>query len=508
MATKKDLPQSLQKMSTEEKKALIDSLQASIAPPVYTRENAIADISKLPQSRYISDFDMHDWLDKVYEYDPERLQWHVRRLSGIGGSEIGTLWMSLNDQYHPFHSCTDVVCGKFLKEMPLAPEGNLQRGSMMEDPILRVKFREQMTKKYTANGQTVRFRDDLFEKFMYYKDPDPQLSWLIGTPDDIVEVDGKLIIVDYKAPTSGTIAALQRYPQDRAPIYYEAQLHHYASIAEKVGLPVGGLMLASLDYDKFVFDVREIDLRRDFQKELIDAGNYYWNDFVLTGQIPPPGTKKAFSKEVALSGQLQEDVKEYAVLSTLMNHFKSRRDRLQDALQNTGTPISLDIDVIQAGMVNIEACRTYDEKKLVAYLEEMGVDTSTVYEKNDFNDSALLQGIKTFLGNVDHTDPLLDTYRQKSEDGGYTHVNMGNLVDLARKNNINLSQFILSETCKMALSRSKTGMGPSLRVAMSDKNDEVSREAIDELSKTYDSAYNQFQQAMSQNNSSKPKPVI
>ena len=494
-------------LSKEDKQALLDAIQASLKPAPYTREDALRDIDQLQQARHIDDFQLHDWLDKVEEYDPERLAWHIRRLRGIGGSEIGTLWMTEHGQFHPFHSCADVVASKLLRQLPLEPEGNLQRGSMMEDPILRVKFREEMVKRYEAQGKTVRFRDDLFPKFMHYLDPDPKLVWLVGTPDDILEVDGKLIIVDYKAPTSGTIAALKRYADDEAPIYYEAQLHHYASIAQKVGLPVGGLMLASLDYDKFTFDIREIAVRPKFQQELIEVGTKYWFDYVLTGQVPDLQTNKTFSKEFELPKTYQDAVREYAVLSTLYNALKKKRDNLQDALEATSTPIDAKTDVIQAGMVNIEAVRTWDVAQLESDLQQYGLDTSSAWGKTDWNVSALVELAKNHLGVADEMDPAFDAYR-KREDGKVDVVDPYKLVSLARKDldNLNLHPYIKTESCKLALSRSTVNSsGPFVRAALINPTEESLVAAVENLAQTFDQARGQYNQMQAEAKVAKTK---
>ena len=501
-----ELAEKIQSLKAEEKQEILEALEPKTQ--AYTREDAIKDINKLPQAKYIGDFDMHDWLDKVQEYDPGRLAWHVRRLGGIGGSEIGTLWMSLRDQYHPFHSCTDVVESKLLKQMPLAPEGNLQRGSMMEDPILRVKFRQEMTQKYAAKGIQVKFRDDLFVHFMNYKDADPKLSWLVGSPDDIIELDGKLVIVDYKAPTSGTIAVYSTYEKTEAPIYYEAQLHHYHAIGQKLGLPVADwAMLASLDYDKFTFDIREIKIRQEFSDELIDAGNFYWHEYLLKGQLPPPGNRKSFSKETELPEEYAEYARKYALLSTVMNMAKAERDQLQKVMKNIPTPIDLSVDVVVSGMVNIEAERVIDHVGLEQALKSLGVDTEPAHQKTDFDQKALLSLAKTALSVNDDLDEKLDSLRIQDEIGSIDVVDPYRLMQLAREQNLNLAPYIKSETAHLSLSRTKNGLAPMLREQLSQANYDLMSQILDGLSTVYDETQEHFSKQV-QSAQKKPKPAV
>jgi hypothetical protein len=500
----------LEQLPNEEKEKLIEQLKDSLKPEPYTREDAVRDLSKLPQAMHIDDFDMHHWLDKIMEYDPERLQWHVRRLGGFGGSEIGTLWMALRDQFHPFHSCTDVVLTKFLKAEPLEPVGNLLRGSMLEDAVMRPLFRMQMTKRYEAEGKTVRFRDDLFGLFMNYKDKDPELGWLMGSPDEIMEVDGKLIIIDYKAPTSGTIESLKRYPKNAAPIYYEAQLHHYTTIAQKVGMAVGGLMLASLDNDKFDFDLRDIPLRADFQQELLDAGTYYWKNYVLTGQIPPPSSTKSYSKEMRVSPQMEQDACEYATLSKMRNMIDARIKSLREAVENTTVDEDTSVDIIQNGMVNFEFKRTFDIEKMVEYLTNFGYDAELeeARVKNDFDNNALIAFVKQAVQVTDSNDDALDKFRQKGDKGEAEHWDVAKLVKIMREKNIPVANFLLRSSCGMALSRSKTGAGPLINEQLAAAVDPLIDEAATHLQGVYKEVYTKNIEMLTQKAKAGPKPKV
>lgn len=491
-------------LDDRQKKAVADALNPEVK--VYTREEAIAEINTLPQARFIDDFDMHHWLDKIQEYDPTRLSWHVRRLRGIGGSEIGSLWMAERGQYHPHQSCVDVVASKFLKSEPQAPEGNLQRGSMMEDPILRVKFREEMVTRYEKQGKTVIFRDDLFEQFMNYVDPDPQLSWLVGSPDDIMEVDGKLIIVDYKAPTSGTIAALNAYERDEAPIYYEAQLHHYSTIGEKLGMDISHTMLASLDYDKFTFDIREVPLRKDFQQELIDAGNNFWHNYVMQGVLPVMEDGKRYSKEVDMPDDIIKYSERYLTLSTIMNQAKAERDLVQTILAQTAMPISLDTEVVNAGLVNIEAQRVVNHEKLEHDLNESGIDTSEAHSKSELDPRLMEKFIKETLNISDSHDDAMDVFRRKDENNSIDVVDPQKVVNIARQNNINISEYIISETARFSISRTKANGAPLINQKLNEANKEIMNNAIETLSETYKLARTAFQTEHKEEK--RPKPAI
>jgi predicted phage-related endonuclease len=472
------------KLPEDQKQLIRESLEST--KPVYTNDDALAEINTLTQAPYIDDFDLHKWLAAIAVADPTRIAWHVRRLRGFGGSEIGVLWGAQTGNFHPFSSDADIVAGKLLKELPMASEGNLQRGSMMEDPILRVKFREEMVKKYSAEGKTVLFRDDLFDKFMHYTDADPKLAWLVGTPDDILEVDGRLIIVDYKAPTMGTITSLQRYPQDHAPFYYEAQLMHYSTIAQKLGMDVSHTMLASLNYDKFIFDIREIQLDPQFQQELIEVGTMYWHDYVVKGLIPSNQDGKAYSRtEVDFSAPVQAAITEYAALSMLVNAAGKRRDQLQESMRNWPTPIDLSVDVVQAGPVNVEAFRTFDVEKMEKDLQSLGVDTTSAHQKTKFSLPQLLAYAKRTLGVESDSDVLLDSLRERV-DGKTEIVDPASLVALARQSNsLNLGAYVTSEACEMKLSRSKTGSGPAISAAMRPLGDGLLDNAVAQLTKKF-----------------------
>lgn len=457
---KNDIIEFLKKNLTKsEKQQLIEELGESLIVP-YTRDDAIRDINSLPQTKHINEFDMHLWLDSVIENEPDRLKWHVRRLQGIGGSEIGAIWMSKRGIYHPFQSNKDVVESKLLKQAPQVAEGNLLRGSELEDAILRPLFRRLMTKKYAEEGKEIKFRDDLFPLFMEYKDSDKRLSWLVGSPDEIMEVNGEIIIIDYKAPTTKTIASLDGYKENEAPIYYEAQLHHYATIGQKLGLNVSKTMLASYVYDKHDFDLRHVEVRSDFQQELLYDGTEYWENYVCKGIVPTPVKGSTFTREVELEERVMNEIMRYAALSSVMNNAKRERDQIQKGLESNNIEIDPTVDVVQSGAVNLMAKRKWNLESLASTLEGLNIDTSSAWQKNDFDKEKVAE----YLENLDQE--TADSLRIETN-GEFQSINEDVLLRIAREvQGLNLGEYVESSSVGLMMNRSLTSKSITIRQAL------------------------------------------
>lgn len=455
--------------NSDKEKYRDDISKALEVKKTYTKKDAIRDIKKLPQAEYIDDMDLLRWISKVEEIDPERLEWHVRRLGGFGGSEIGVLWMNEREMYHPFEDAQGIVRNKLLMDQILDPEGNLIRGSMMEDAILRPLYRKTMQERLEALGHIVRFRDDLMDQFMYFKDSDPELAWLIGSPDELMEVDGKLIIIDYKAPTSNTIEAYRSYGPNEAPIYYEAQLHHYATIAQKLGIEVSGLQLASLNYNKFEFDLREIPLRKEFQEELLAAGSHYWKN-VIQGQVPLKSMKKVMSADIPLPEHIAKAATMYAATSIILNAATAARKNIKESMQSPlmGVEFDPNVDSIISGMVAVNVERTYDIKALAEDMESEGISTVPAFLPNEFDEKKVEEILKLHYNCSDFNDAVFDDIRVSIDGEKYTYSPKA-LVEIARANNFNIGPYIMTEYPSLELTRSKLQEAPYIKEIMNEE---------------------------------------
>lgn len=243
-------------------------------------------LRSLPQAKVIDDETRAKWLDDTLRVEPERVEWHIERASGFGGSEAGLLleWATRNES-NPvvgtgWGTVERLVRQKLLQLAPDAPGVDARRGIALE-PVVNALFEESLTK----HGRTWTRRDDV--KAQIEHAPHPRMPWLRASLDGVYEIDGDICIVDFKAPSE---ASLDKH-KERLSTGYIAQLNHYALVAHGHGVRVGRLMLAMLDYRRFGEEpiaFFPVENSAYLQTRVAEGGRSLWHDHVLTGMVPAP----------------------------------------------------------------------------------------------------------------------------------------------------------------------------------------------------------------------------
>ena len=420
---------------------------------MYTRADAKKDLLLLPQAKYINEKNIEKWLHAVLRIDPDRLDWHVRRLSGIGGSEIGVLLGEYLDNYHPFSSAKKICGAKLLEFMPEEPNGDMMRGTEMEDTA-QTMFRRQMAQAYP----TYRPRDDLLD--LMRKHRDSEFSWLIGTPDDIIEIDGKVIIVDYKVPNMDQI---YEYDLEGAPFYYVAQLHHYRTIAERAGIEVGGLKLGALNYKEWKMNVYDVEYSKEMAETCLQVGRFHWEEFVLKGILPESRSYKEYkTKEVP--EEIKRLTRKYAIYNAMASHANNMKKRVKDMMSsyNIDDLVSPEEDVIKIDNVNLAVTRQWNDKAILEYIKSNHseidvsiIDNPAYWLKGDLDQEKILEHLVSLIGAKDITDPKLDFLRKPDQ------LHMGRVLDILKtvfiKNPEKLKDFILNQEHSLKMNMSKSG---------------------------------------------------
>ena len=193
-------------------------------------------IAALPQADLIPEHRRIDWMERTASAELQRhsevtgkrldlpdllpiMLWHVRRLSGIGGSDAGTILLGSRGLPGSFTTARNIAAQKLLIAAPDPGNEFTQRGARAE-PWLRRILMEQTGADTSADSlETLRdFRDD-------------STPWRIGTPDDFLLSSGPLpgfapaarhIMIDYKSPLRRRIQEA-RHPRDRPRIRLAAQ---------------------------------------------------------------------------------------------------------------------------------------------------------------------------------------------------------------------------------------------------------------------------------------------
>lgn len=232
-----------------------------------------------------------DALRKKPLSNEERMQEIVRRtkksiarLTSLGGTDIGILYMSSLGEYSPFENeegqsqnARTVVESKLCIVPPSRVNGDMRRGIALED-----ESREEFER--TEVGSGLKPRPDLMEIFKsLYKCRLTDYPWLVGEPDAIYEDDaGKIHIVDFKVPANpDSIRNMEGYP----PSNYNAQMGAYKAILELHGIQVESRILAPLNSKTMTTTAIIMPEPENFVRDLLALGDEAWGH-VLNGTLP------------------------------------------------------------------------------------------------------------------------------------------------------------------------------------------------------------------------------
>ena len=225
----------------------------------------------LPQAHCFTDRQAEAWAAEFWRRQTAdalgglTLEQHLRRLGGFGASEIGVLVEERRGVYSPFATARELVARKLLLEFSPPADEHMRRGIAME-PLIRETFLRQ-------TGAT---RLEALTRQVAAHSP-AHHPWMQCTPDDFVELNGRLVLVDYKAPAE-PLAAL--------PLPYACQLHQIGLIAEDLGYPVDLRALVAWNHPRGRPEVLVCDFDPALAAEIVEAGEHHWHD-VLRGELPP-----------------------------------------------------------------------------------------------------------------------------------------------------------------------------------------------------------------------------
>lgn len=342
-------------------------------------------LSALPQWEQVKNR-IPDWIQGVMSIEPDRAEFHAIRLGGFGGSEIGALAANADEARDDFSSAREIVKSKLLLSLPIASTGHMERGNDLE-PIAKMKFHRKF--------QSLNCRTDT-EAMVALSKAKGRRGWERYSPDDIVLMDikGKTrrILADYKAPSEDCVD-----DDSGVKARYSAQLHLGRHLCQQNGIQIDGMVLAPLSYS--LWDTVDLSVAFDpaMESRILEAGDYYWNDFVLKGELPPFISRPRFTieNEAALTEAMR--------LSTSMSSYKlladaasARQEEVQKRLKNLLAEFKIGKASLNLGLLSIGSTPKfnaagaaealgdaaleaairggYDVDALVAKLRELSVD--------------------------------------------------------------------------------------------------------------------------------------
>lgn len=323
-------------------------------------------LSTLPQGQHISHDVAQRWLKGIANWHGDRAGWHIERLKGIGGSEMGAVVRGVNGlSGSGFNTFPEIVEMKLMQRLPARQNSHMERGTVLED-LAALAFMI----RYKAA------RDTGAHQLMRDAKTRPGYEWLVGNQDDFVLMGNKRFLVDYK---------VQNTFSEDVDFDHKVQLHHYGLQAKVNRLKLDGYKLVKLDLapelavslvnkfptmtDDEKFDLARmiavtdvpgmrvvaIDVEHDKQMDIdvLAAGKYAWDEFVMKGVVPTMTMPEATLSERDIT-ELAGLQKQFAMAKAGVSHLNEIASQAVSRMEQLVSDIDLDKTSLPVNLVNVK----------------------------------------------------------------------------------------------------------------------------------------------------------
>lgn len=387
-------------------------------------------LDSLPQASLVSQESRARWVQSILAWHAERAMWHAERLSGLGGSEIGAVIRHLLGRSDGgFSTMPRIVEQKLMMRMPEFETHHMRRGTVLED-LARRAFRY----KYSAVA------DEAAIAAMQAPHGRKGFEWLRGSPDDLVLINGKRYLPDYKVPENFDF---------EVPFDYEAQLHHYELGARFRGIKCdGGLLLVKLDLapqvaravqgklesgemshdelDSFARAIARtnvdgmrvmaimVESKRAMQLDILDCGAECWNNFVLRGVVPEMDPRAPLVLDEASERQIEFLQQQYVLAKSGISKLEKICESASQGILEKFAGADLNRFAPDSSLIAIREKRDVDSSAVIAEAISQGALPEDIHqEKVSYNLAALVDEIKR-LGGDPEASSLFDVSRSST----------------------------------------------------------------------------------------------
>lgn len=373
-------------------------------------------IAHTPQAAMLDRVDIARWIEGVRRYQSARADWHVRRLHGLGGSEIGAVLRHfLNNGESGHQSITQVVESKLLKRLPTYENHHMKRGTALED-LARLAFRFKYGAELDAQAMQAMNGPALKHG----------ATWLVGNPDDLVLMRGRRFLVDYKVPNVFS---------ENIDFDYDCQLHHYKLVAQMRNIQVDGLICAKLDIapelaqslvakiDKMsredLIEMAKmiaktdvpglrivglgLEMSRDRQCEILAYGAECWEGMVLQGVVPTPVKQQLIDLDDAGLKNIAKYQQQYALAKAGIKQLDEIASTAAAKMSQHLKGVDITTRAMPMTLVKVEPEKGFDSEALIAEALQRGADKSELVDqdKRKYSIPALIEEIKRLKGDAE-----------------------------------------------------------------------------------------------------------
>lgn len=323
-------------------------------------------LATLPQGQYIAPDVAQRWLKGIANWHGDRAQWHVERLKGIGGSEMGAVVRGLNQlPGSGFHTLPEIIEMKLMQRLPTRQNEHMTRGTVLEDlAALAFMIRHRAARDVSALSAIEQGSTR------------PGYEWLRGSPDDVTMLAGKRMLVDYKVPNIVT---------DDVDFDYQVQLHHYGLLARMRNVKLDGYLLVKLDIAPelaaslvtkwpTMSDTEKHDLARmiavtdvpgmrvvalgvehssQMDVDILSAGRYAWDEFVMKGIVPTMDKPEATMSE-AQALELATLQQQFMMAKAGVSHLNQVASEAVTKMERLLEGLDLEQNSLPVNLVNVK----------------------------------------------------------------------------------------------------------------------------------------------------------
>ncbi|MBW3243586.1 YqaJ viral recombinase family protein [Epibacterium sp. DP7N7-1] len=391
-----------------------------------SRERLSALIDKLPQRNAIKDDHAKRWLERTMRTAVERMElehgegnatvgdvhrhvfWHVRRASGIGGSEAGTVLKHYRGKKGTFGDAHNLVLEKLLIMSPQPSTEEMARGVRAEPWVQRMYHEHHGVKSDEKDLEKLK-------NFRWAKRPAS-----VGTPDDIVnhivgEFAGLKRCLDYKAPSA---AVVEDYETNGVSMDYVCQVHHYGILQLASGSKFDVMSIEAFDPRSFKILSFPVEFDIKLAKEISDSCHRLWHENVMLGVVPDAPAPDDLNVK---DEKLIEIGVQAAFIKVLGDELTKRQKALLESISIMGSEWhDIATGKMELSVASFSRTRKWDEEKLRDIAEAADIDVAP-FEIADKKGKVDAQAASDFLvqlhdalkeEDADSIKKLLDDYTQ------------------------------------------------------------------------------------------------
>lgn len=324
-------------------------------------------VQGLRHAHLISNEDATRWLRTLSRWTPskDRMVWSILRTERFGGSSAGDLVAAYQNRNPYRKTAYQIIATQLMKIDPERPTGAMNRGNRLEDAVIRPMFEEMLSQR----GYTWTRREDLEKKL--FQNKHPNYPWLAASLDGLYEINGKLHLIDFKAPGTDV---LEDYRRKRDFDEYVYQLHHYHLSAEGQGVEIDAMSLVMYDYANDALEVFDVAYEPQKTAEIVEALSFWYDEYLMKGLVPEKKEPVLVQADGGIPDDVQAAAERWAQLKIIeawaADQLKQDRSIVESWIGEVG---SLGNGKLEIQHMEVTAKQVLDKDKAVARLEDIGV---------------------------------------------------------------------------------------------------------------------------------------